>query len=388
MHRFTLLALAALLASAPSLARAGDRIDVMTQNQYLGADLNPIIAAPDPIAFNAAVLTALSEIAANDFPTRAQLLAALIAKRRPDVVGLQEVFSFGCIPIAPPPPSGGCNDPAIAGAFNDHLALTLAALAAEGEVYTAAAVVDDLDLTSPGIPVDTDGNLLPDILVTVLDRDVILARSGVTATPVDYSAFCPGRTSADGCNYLIVAEANTAVGIIRQERGWVGVDVTIDAKAYRIVDTHLEVQNPDPSNPLSPAVQAAQAQELITVLGLSTPPGRSLIVVGDINSSPEDPILTSPFLIVPPYTQFVGSGYTDAWDLRPGAVPGYSCCQLSDLSNHQSILDERIDTIFSTEVPTMVNKARTLGDRVSDKSGPFDLWPSDHATVAAELEFD
>ena len=49
---FSMTLALALLASAPALAgrprRQGDKIDVMTQNQYLGADLNPIIAAPDP----------------------------------------------------------------------------------------------------------------------------------------------------------------------------------------------------------------------------------------------------------------------------------------------------------------------------------------------------
>lgn len=384
---FAVLALLALLVATPAAAGSGDRVDVMTQNQYLGANLNPIIAAPDPAAFNAAVLQALSEIAANDFPTRAGLLADLIAKRLPELVGLQEVFAFGCIPLAPPAPGQGCDDPSIAGAFNDHLTLTLAALLALEESYVLEAVVENLDLT---IPVDTDFNAVPDIAVTVLDRDVILARVDVAGSvaPVDYSAFCPGRTSVDGCNYLIVAEANTAVGPIRQERGWVGVDATIAGKDYRFVNTHLEVQNPDPTNPLSPAVQAAQAQELIGVLAASTPIGDSLLVVGDINSSSEDPIITTPILIVPPYTQFVGSGYTDSWDLRPGDVPGFTCCELDDLSNHTSIHDERVDVIFSIEVPSKVKKARVLGAKVSDKSGPFGLWPSDHGSVAAELQFD
>lgn len=182
------------------------------------------------------------------------------------------------------------------------------------------------------------------------------------------------------------------------ERGWVGVDATVGGKDYRFVDTHLEVQRPDGTD-ASSIVQALQAAELIQVLAASTPPSQSLIVVGDINSSPEDPIIPNPtqpnpfpppfdLLIIPPYTQLAGSGYTDAWDLRPGNVPGFTCCQLDDLSNMKSILDERIDVIFSVEVPKKVKKARVLGAKVSDKSGPFGLWPSDHGQVAAELQFD
>ena len=123
---------------------------------------------------------------------------------------------------------------------------------------------------------------------------------------------------------------------------------------------------------------------------------RSLIVVGDINSSPEDPIIPGPLPlpppfdqgIFPPYMQFIGSGYIDAWTLRPGNASEFTCCQLSDLSNHQSILDERIDVIFSLDIPDKVKKARVLGDGVWEKSAPFGLWPSDHGQVAAKLLFE
>jgi hypothetical protein len=396
----------ALLASAPALADSNKIIDAMTQNQYLGADLNPIIAAGDPAAFNAALLQALSDIADNDFPARAGALAELIADRLPDLVGLQEVFLFGCIPLAPPMPGMGCDDPAIAGAFQDHLSLTLQALDDLGETYEDVATVNNLDIT---LPVDTAFNGFFDIAVTVLDRDVILAGEDVkNVSPVDYSEYCPERESVDGCNYLVVAEADTALGLIRQERGWVGVDATIGNKKYRFVNTHLEVQVPDQTNPLSPFIQAAQAGELIGVLAATTSPSRSLIVVGDINSSSEDPILLPPpgeefplpppfnQGIIPPYTQFIGSdqfpgaGYTDAWDfVEPADEPGFSCCQDADLRNPQSILDERIDVIFSIKVPKNVEETRVLGAKRKDKTPPPGpgLWPSDHGSVAAELEF-
>lgn len=395
MKRILVLAVVAAWLVAP-VAQAGskDSIDVMTQNQYLGANLNPIIAAPDPVAFNQALITALQEIAANDYPTRAGLLADLISKRLPELVGLQEVYHFSCVPF-PFSDGPGCDDPSIANAFNDHLALTLAELLAADEPYYVAASVQNLAIQ---LPVDLNFSGVPDILVTTIDRDVILARPDIATTPVPYSAFC-NRPSADGgpgCNYTLVAEANTALGPIAQERGWVGVDATVDGKSYRFVDTHLEVKFPDPTQPASTVVQAAQAGELIQVLAFSTPPTHSLIVVGDINSSPEDPFIPGPLPLPPPfdqgiprpYQQFSAAGYTDAWDLRPGNRPGYTCCQLDDLSNHQSVLDDRIDVIFSLDVPSKVKKARVLGAKVSDKSGPFGLWPSDHGSVGAALEFD
>ena len=396
MRRHALPIAAVLLLLNASPLRAQDEISVMTQNQYLGADLDPIIAAPDPLAFNDAVLDALAQAASNNFPVRAQLLAEGVADRRPHVIGLQEVFNFVCIDLLPPTPGQGCDDPSIAGAFNDHLSLTTDALTALGETYVVGASVQNVNLT---IPVDTDLDFVPDILVTATDRDVILARGDVASSmvPVPYSSFClrPSLDGGPGCNYVVVVTANAALGPITIERGWVGVDVTVGDKDYRFVNTHLEVMEPDPTNPLSALVQAAQAAELISVLDLSTPPGRSLIVVGDINSSPEDLMIPGPLPlpppfndgIIPPYMQFIDAGYLDAWTLRPGEASGPTCCQLSDLSNHQSVLDERVDMIFSADIPDTVKKVRVLGDNVSAKSAPFGLWPSDHGSVAADLVF-
>jgi hypothetical protein len=409
----TTLALA-LLASAPALGQYS--IDVMTQNQYLGADLGDIVTAEDPIAFNAAVLAALEDVAANDIPTRAHALAEIIAKRLPEVVGLQEMFIFTCTDLDPDPdPDVGCDNPDIRNAFNDgHLDLTLAALGDLGEEYVAVASVTNLDTNTvefvqdvPGIPFVIDGVL---VVVNMVDHDVILVRGDLAgdATPVDFTVYqafgiCL-RPSADGCNYQVVAQAPLPPPpgeedpiLLNIERGYVGVDLSVDGKDYRFIDTHLEVQTPEEGNPLSAIVQAAQAQELIQTLANIPLDGKSLIVVGDINSSPDDdPILVDPPIpgfpdeIVPPYTQFVGSGYTDSWNLRPGDEPGYSCCQADDLSNHESELVERIDVIFSIDVPSKVKKARVLGAKVSDKTPPpgLGLWPSDHGSVAAELQFE
>ena len=124
-----------------------------------------------------------------------------------------------------------------------------------------------------------------------------------------------------------------------------------------------------------------------------------MIIVGDINSSPED----GEFPLPPPYT---GSGqppyvqftqginiagepaftpFTDTWLLSRPKGPGYTCCELPDLSNAVSMHDERIDVVFSGAPPHKA-KVRVLNARTKDKtlSG---LWPSDHATVVANLRF-
>ncbi len=386
------LAFTVVLLGVPQSAVAADKVEVMTQNQFLGADLDPVVAAPDVPTFIAEATAALTDVALNNFPERAKALAALIAVRQPDLVGLQEVFNFQVNFTNGPPP------------WRDHLADTMAALAAQGENYVPVASVQNLNITlASSLGIDGDGDGYADY-ITVIDRDVILARADLdpAPVPVPYSAFC-ARPSADGgpgCNYSFVAVANTPLGAINIERGWVGVDVTIDGEPVRFVNTHLEVQEPAPGNPFSAVVQAAQSLELIQVLAASTPPGKSLIVVGDINSSEDDPGIPGPlpFLpppfdvlgIVPPYTQFTagtwGPVYTDVWTLRDEPKPGYTCCQAENLRNEDSQLYERVDNIFSLDPPLSAN-TRVLGAKEQDKTALQGLWPSDHASVVGRISY-
>lgn len=347
-------------------------IDVMTQNQYLGADLSDILTA-EPGDFNDALVAALRQIASNNTKERILKLAAKIAKRNSHLVGLQEVFVFDCTDINPYDGFNACNDPSIAGAFVDHLTATEAAL--DG-AYERVAIVVNFNVPSPGIPFDITDDGIPDALLTVEDRDAIFRRIDVDAEYVSFGKACV-KPSEQGCNYVtVLGPISTPFDDVYVERGYVGVDATIGGKAYRFVTTHLETKGEHPE------IQAYQALELISVLNTTLPAGRSLIVVGDINSEPDDPDGS-------PYKQFLDAGYTDAWTLRPGNVPGYTCCQRKDLSNKKSILDRRIDMILSMELPEKVKQARVLGDEVSSKTHPpgRGLWPSDHGTVATGLQF-
>jgi endonuclease/exonuclease/phosphatase family metal-dependent hydrolase len=383
-----------LLCAAMTLAFAGAAsaadIEVMTQNQYLGANLDPIIEAGqsgDLVALNAAVINALVTVAGNLPQQRFEALGALIAKRKPHLVGLQEVFEYSCLGV-------GCSDDLVAGAFNDHLGGTVDAL--DG-AYVPVATIENLNITLP-IMTPSGG-----ALVTVRDRDVILARSDIAAgaTPVTFSCTFPSAVS-DGCNFAVVGEVKLAGQTVRVERGYVGVDVTIGGKDYRFVNTHLEVRTPEAGNPLSRTIQSRQADELIRVVVNTVPDGRELILVGDINSAPTDEVLQAPLplppeWLTPAYMQLTEwAGLTDTWMLRPGSATGrgaplvgFSCCQDEDLGNRHSKLEERIDVIFTSSTPKKVQDARLLGEVVGDKTMPngFGLWPSDHASVAAKIQY-
>jgi endonuclease/exonuclease/phosphatase family metal-dependent hydrolase len=226
------------------------------------------------------------------------------------------------------------------------------------------------------------------MILNTIDRDVILVRNDIPARAVDFSGVCPNRISIDGCNYHVVVKAPILGGPsdgLPIERGFVAADVKVKEKNYRIVNTHLELREPDPTNPLSRFIQAAQAEELIQTLQATTPMGKSVLVLGDMNSSPNDLEING---ITPPYLQFVDSGYTDAWTLRRHVTPGHTCCQAEDLLNKPSELYERIDYIFSKQ-ETWGENVHLVGIRKSDKTLPplVQLWPSDHAGVVGELHF-
>lgn len=352
--------LAVLLLQLPNLA-AAQELNVLTWNLYLGAEIQSLAAAQSSDEFFAGVQEALGQIAANNFPDRAAALAAAIIEKDPHVVALQEVYNFTINEQNAQPP------------FRDYLYDLLAALEAQGVYYDVAATVENLNLSLPFGPVE----------VGVIDRDVILAREDIQTQVVDLSAFCPGRASVDGCNYAFVAGISIpGVGPIEFKRGYVAVDILSGAPAVRIFDTHFEVRDPQPGNPLSPLVQRAQALELTAVLSSVAPPDIPLIVAGDINSSPEDTDLL--FGLYPsPYMQLTQNNY-DIWTLRPGKPAGYTCCYAEDLSMAADLY-ERIDVIFSNQLPDRVH-ANVVGNDETDRT-PSGQWPSDHAGVAARMVF-
>src|SRR5437867_12385677 len=79
------------ITSPPAPAR---NITVMTQNLYVGADVDLVIRAlgtPDPGDDFPALLFAIETLGKTDFPARAAAIADEIARTRPHAVGLQEV---------------------------------------------------------------------------------------------------------------------------------------------------------------------------------------------------------------------------------------------------------------------------------------------------------
>ena len=379
MRKLIALGLGALLLVAASSAVAAD-IEVMTQNQFLGADLNPLIAAFGTPQQDEVIAATLEQMAANNFPLRARALAKQICDKQPHVVALQEVFRFSI---------DGASGAPLPLPFIDHLDELMRAIARQCGNYIVAASVRNIDVGAPAPGIG---------LIGFTDRDVILTRADVSFERVRFNLACnhpaPSGVSGvlpSGCNYGALVPLPAPLGFIL--RGFVGVDALVGGVVHRVVNTHLEVMKPDGSI-LSTFFQAAQASELLATLALfPRSPGARTIVLGDFNSSPDDAVDTT-LVFVPPYAQLaagvdlfsdpISAPYTDVWPLRPGRPSGLTCCHQTDLSSRRTALRERIDLIFSLEVPDRV-RAVVMGDEPADRIRR--LWPSDHATVDGELSY-
>jgi endonuclease/exonuclease/phosphatase family metal-dependent hydrolase len=397
MRRLLGLVLGALLlaGAAPAGAtRPADTIDVATRNLYLGADLTPVVFAQDEAQFIAAATDALNRIAANDFPLRAEALAREFRSKQPDVIGLQEASAFMLNGTTPGPP------------FVDMLHEMLQAMEEVGLHYEVAGVVENLDVT---LPLDVTGDSVPDA-IRALDRDVILVKDGIPYQPVAgnyligglcgvpvpnpaFPAIPPAvfqsSQSADGCNFTIFGSVNLPLQPpieLKIKRGFVGVDVIVRGRKYRVVSTHLEERRPDPSNPGSAVLQSLQSVELAGTLQATTPEDRTLIVLGDFNSSPEDVVAGG---IMPPY-QVMEAGFRDTWGANPlkGFGPeGFTCCEDEDLANVPSMASERIDQIWTGKGEKLMPLDFLIGRPPLPPLNAPPNWASDHRGVFGELVF-
>jgi endonuclease/exonuclease/phosphatase family metal-dependent hydrolase len=327
----------AISASAIDPGNAGGNkvTTVVSRNLYLGADLLPVIAASTEEEFLAATTAAWAMAQRNDFSVRVQGIADEIAAARPEVVGLQEAYTWRFRTAAQSPAEA---------VVVDYVQLLVDALADRGLQYHAAATVTLFELDD--VPVLTAEGLA---FVGATDHGVILAREDVTAVNPEAHVFS---------TLLPVEVLGTPLQI---PRGWVSVDVKDQGEWYRFVSVHLEAYHP--------VVQVAQAQELAAAL--AQVPGR-VVLVGDLNSVPG----------MGGAAVLAASGLTDLWPVVSPGDPGFTSPYDEDLTIAEIELDERIDYVmFRGEIVPL--EAEVVGEELTDRVGG--LWPSDHAGVVATL---
>ncbi|MEO5708733.1 MAG: endonuclease/exonuclease/phosphatase family protein [Nocardioidaceae bacterium] len=304
------------------------RLRVATYNLYLGADLALLFEVTDLKALAAQARVVRAQLAATRFEERARAVALVLARERPDLVGLQEVSRWTLTP-----------DTEEEQVVVDFLPALVAELERAGCAYDVAA---DHPSFGGGLPLDEGWMGLRGADVVLLRRGGPVAVTGAT------SALFVRRldvvTGIDGVTFPVV-------------RGWAAVDLLLAGRPLRFVTTHTEAYDGP--------VRDAQRDELLAANADVVGP---VVLVGDLNARPGD----------------VGmpSGWTDAW--TRGVGDGFTCGQAADLANATSTLAERIDYVWVRGATVLA--ARVVGDRPEDRSTPHGLWPSDHAGVVADLE--
>ena len=328
------------------VAAPGSAITVITQNLYVGADVDLVIralATPDPTDDFAALMFAIETVNKTDFPARAQAIADQIASTRPHAVGLQEVSEIN-IDLRPLGVDAVVNQ--------DFLALVQAALAARGLHYALAATSNNVDV-----------NLVSG-LVRLRDHDALL----VDADRVTVDA-------ASGQNFAVNL-GQVADGVVLV-RGWVYAHTMIGGVAYTFASAHTESNLAGAPSGLLDQIRAAQVGEMVATLGAS----ERVILMGDLNDTPGSPM----------YGVLANSGFTDTWRaMRPG-VDGLTCCHPADLSEQTASFDQRIDYVWTRGLgrdnSTLQGSIERFGAVPASRvAGPaYRIWPSDHAGLVAEI---
>jgi endonuclease/exonuclease/phosphatase family metal-dependent hydrolase len=332
---------AAPTASHPEASQAGgaERVVVLNQNVYPGANVDAVITAlanNDPTDDLPALFAALEELRVNDAQARAAGIVDQIARYRPDVVGLNEITEID-VDLHP-----------IGVDVEVHqriLDLIQAEISARGLPYTVGASVKDIEAQ-------------PYPFVSYVDYDVVLVnteRVSVTA-PISQT--------------FSLNLGEVAPGIVLK-RGWAGVEAEIDGRAYTIVTAH-----PEPGDPWAD-LRAAQAAELVASIGTEHP----AIMLGDYNDVPGSPL----------YQVITGADFTDLWAaLRPG-VRGYTAIDGYDLSAQHLPLVKRIDYVwtrgFDHGTRPVLGDVKLIDDQPADRvPGPDGaIYVSDHAGMLATI---
>jgi hypothetical protein len=349
-------------------------VPVMTRNLYLGADLDPVVAAArsgDPNAVFKAVSAAWAMIKSTDFPKRAELLADEIEASEPMLVGLQEVQLYRTGDFLDPTPATD----KVKG--YDYLDTLLSELNERHLHYAPVTVTQNYDvefagLTSPGVPQD----------IRLTDRDVILARTDLPKSQLKLSN--PQEENFATNAAFPIGNTGQSVTIYR---GWGSVDAKVEDGKFRFINTHLE---PESINPAVNEIQVAQGKEILNGPANTDLP---VILAGDFNSQAD----TDPPPEQPPgtltYRNLIAAGFADAWRITHPGELGNTWGHQEDLRNTTAHLTQRLDLVLFRDGGSEDGLCASGADIVGDElllapTTPGPLWPSDHAGVVATLKVE
>ncbi len=370
---------ASMLAAVPTSASAAPQtpsavvMDVQTYNLDLGADLTPLFGATDLASLQAAAAQVYADAEASLPVERMQAVARIIAKQRPDVVGLQEVATWQLAPYV--------SYPYVVGQYSttyDFLGLLLDDLAALGVRYQAVSSDVTFD-SGQAVPIP-----IPISYTTAaryIDRNVVLVSDALTRQAT--------VGNPQDANYQAAFQVTLLGQIVQVGRGWASIDITQRGRTVRFFDTHLEAYG---FTPLKDEFRNQQAAELAQTVSDSPYP---TITVGDINArptmcatwrQPPDPEDANTVA----YGILQDAGLSESWPLAHPKAPCDPASWTSgqdSLSGPSSTLTHRIDDVFLSPGFTAL-QSFVVGDTQAERTQPSGLWPSDHASTVAKIRLD
>ncbi len=329
------------------------QVVVATYNVDFGTNLAHLFGLKDLGQIIAAAKTAYQEVLASNYPERAAAIAKVLAAARPDAAGLQEADTWEK------------RDPSQPGSMfsmvEDFPTLIQRDLAARGLHYDLAVMNQTFQAQMP-----LDGKTL----VRYTDYNVILVRSDLPKQTLSTSNPAQGLYTA---RIQLPPPLNLQV-----TRGWASLDVTVFGRTFRFYTTHFETYaSPGYSEDY---VRNLQSKELAAKVETSQVP---TVITGDINS--RQPGCAEKNTTV--YSTLLATGSVEVWPaLHPqDRCGGYTSGQKTLLWK-SSTLDHRIDDIFFQPSKMDAVRVTVVGDKKGDRTASG-LWPSDHASSVATLQF-
>lgn len=234
----------------------------------------------------------------------------------------------------------------------DFLQLLLQSLASDGLHYRVAVQQTNFDSS-----VQLAGAPLPG---SFADRDAILVNA-------DDPAYRLQLLGTGAAHYTSQLAFPTLLGPVDFDRGYVWADLRTSGRVWRMVDTHFEAYAGFGAQLHD--YTGDQAAELLAAL----PANRTTVVVGDLNSAADDPLLHG-------YSVLVDGGFGDTWTALYPADPGLTCCRNDDLSG--GTLNQRIDYVLYRGPVTPLDATVT---GLAPRADTPPRWPTDHAGVVATL---
>lgn len=368
-HRTGTLARIAIAAAVgitgvalPAVAEAKKpvKVKVMTRNLYLGAVLDPIIAADSPEEARTAAGDVYRIMQDTNIVARVKLLAQEIENTNPDLIGLQEVAHWrrGQRGAA----SDGSATPSLETVY-DYLELLQDELDRRGLDYDVVSNQEEADIEAP---VSVNGDDAAEFDARLTMRDVILAKAkdGLrTSNEKSENYEARLKVNVEGAGQVTVLRGYNAVNVnFKQSRR--------KRQKFQFVNTHLE-------SFLAPT-RTNQAKELVSADGPLSE-DLPIVLVGDLNSDPADGTSDAAA-----YNTIVGTETPTDGGFMDLGVEENTCCFSETLFDPAPVFTSRIDHVLGRGAVSEVESTLIgIDPALRTDTG---LWPTDHGGVVSKLK--